>query len=211
MEGLQLLASSAALAVANAFLHAEVAELAVRDPLTGLYNRRHFDEALDRMLAAHRRERLTGWRPMSAIMFDLDRFGLFNKEHGHQVGDDVLSAFADVLTSRFRASDLVARLGGEEFIVVLDGADREEAVAHRRRGARPARRAQRSRGGRDRSCRSPSRPAVPSSIRADADPRVPAAHRGRGPLHGEARRPRPGRRRLGRAESRSASQPIASG
>jgi diguanylate cyclase (GGDEF)-like protein len=129
LEGLQLLSSSAALAVANAFLHAEVAESAVRDPLTGLYNRRHFDDALDRMLAAHRRERLSGWRPLSAIVFDLDHFGIFNKAHGHQVGDDVLRAFADVLLSRFRGSDLVARLGGEEFIVVLDRADREEAVA----------------------------------------------------------------------------------
>lgn len=128
LEGLQLLASSAALAVSNAFLHAEVAESAVRDPLTGLYNRRHFDDALDRMLAGHRRDRLSGWRPLSAIVFDLDHFGRFNKEHGHQVGDRVLKAFADVLLARFRASDLVARLGGEEFIVVLDGADREEAV-----------------------------------------------------------------------------------
>ncbi len=81
------------------------------------------------MLAVHRRERLTGWRPLSAIMFDLDHFGLFNKEHGHQVGDDVLKAFAGVLTTRFRASDLVARLGGEEFIVVLDNAASDEAVA----------------------------------------------------------------------------------
>ena len=128
IEGLQLLASSAALAIANAFLHAEVAELAVRDPLTGLYNRRHFDEALDRMLAAHRRERLSGWIPLSAIVFDLDHFGRFNKEHGHQVGDQVLKDFANVLASRFRASDLVARLGGEEFIVILDGATRERAV-----------------------------------------------------------------------------------
>jgi diguanylate cyclase (GGDEF)-like protein len=129
LEGLQLLASSAALAVANAFLHAEVAESAVRDPLTGLYNRRHFDEALDRLLAAHRRERLTGWRPLSAILFDLDHFGQFNREHGHQVGDDVLRTFAEVLMTRFRASDLVARLGGEEFIVILDGAERAQAVA----------------------------------------------------------------------------------
>ena len=128
LEGLQLLSSSAALAVANAFLHAEVAESAVRDPLTGLYNRRHFDDALDRMLAVHRRERLTGWRPLSAIVFDLDHFGQFNKEHGHQVGDQVLRTFAEVLLARFRASDLVARLGGEEFIVVLDGAERAEAV-----------------------------------------------------------------------------------
>jgi diguanylate cyclase (GGDEF)-like protein len=129
LEGLQLLAAHAALAVANAFLHAEVEELAVRDPLTGLYNRRHFDEALERMLASARRDRLGAPRPISAIVFDLDRFGIFNKEHGHQVGDSVLRAFAEVLRQRFRASDLVARLGGEEFIAVLDGADREGAVA----------------------------------------------------------------------------------
>jgi diguanylate cyclase (GGDEF)-like protein len=129
LEGLQLLASSAGLAVANAFLHAEVAESAVRDPLTGLYNRRHFDDALDRLLAVHRRERLSGWRPLSAIVFDLDHFGQFNKEHGHQVGDQVLRTFAEVLAARFRASDLVARLGGEEFIVILDGAERAQAVA----------------------------------------------------------------------------------
>ncbi len=113
----------------NAFLHADVGELAIRDPLTGLYNRRHFDEALDRMLASYRRDRLSSPRPMSAIMFDLDRFGRFNKEHGHQIGDEVLKAFADVLLTRFRASDLVARLGGEEFIVVLEGSDRAQAVA----------------------------------------------------------------------------------
>jgi diguanylate cyclase (GGDEF)-like protein len=128
LEGLALVASHVALAVANAFLHAEVRELAVRDALTGLYNRRHFDEALDRLLAAHRRERVGRPRPMSAVMFDLDRFGVFNKEHGHQVGDAVLKAFADVLRGRFRASDLVARLGGEEFIVILDGSDRDAAV-----------------------------------------------------------------------------------
>ena len=80
------------------------------------------------MLAVHRRERLSGRRHLSAIMFDLDRFGLFNKEHGHQVGNVVLKAFADVFASRFRASDLLARIGGEEFIVVLDDANREDAV-----------------------------------------------------------------------------------
>jgi diguanylate cyclase (GGDEF)-like protein len=128
LEGLSLVAGHAALAVANALLHAEVQELAVRDPLTHLYNRRHFDEALDRLLAAHLRDRIVEPRALSAIVFDLDRFGAFNKEHGHQVGDAVLRLFADVLRGRFRTSDLVARLGGEEFIVVLDGADREAAV-----------------------------------------------------------------------------------
>lgn len=129
VEGLGLVSAHAALAVANAFLHAEVEELAVRDPLTGLYNRRHFDEALERLLAAHRRDRVGAPKAVSVIMFDLDRFGAFNKEYGHQVGDSVLRAFADVLRQRFRSSDLVARLGGEEFIAVLDGAGREAAVA----------------------------------------------------------------------------------
>ena len=128
IEGLQLVASHAALAVANAFLHAEVAESAVRDPLTGLYNRRHFDEALDHLLHAYRRERLGAPRPLSAIVFDLDRFGAFNKQHGHQVGDQVLRVFADVLRERFRGMDLVARLGGEEFIAIMEGADRQQAV-----------------------------------------------------------------------------------
>jgi diguanylate cyclase (GGDEF)-like protein len=61
-------------------------------------------------------------------MFDLDQFGAFNKQHGHQVGDVVLRTFADVLRGRFRAGDLVARLGGEEFVAILDGSDRDAAV-----------------------------------------------------------------------------------
>ena len=66
---------------------------------------------------------------MSVIVFDLDHFGAFNKAHGHQVGDLVLRSFAEVLLARFRASDLLARLGGEEFIVAVEGVDRDAAVA----------------------------------------------------------------------------------
>ena len=128
IEAMQLLAGQAALVVANAFLHADVEELAVRDPLTGLYNRRHFDEALERTLARWRRTAPAERKPMAAIMFDLDHFGQFNKNYGHQTGDQVLKTFAGVLRERFRASDLVARFGGEEFVVIMEEASREDAV-----------------------------------------------------------------------------------
>jgi diguanylate cyclase (GGDEF)-like protein len=126
-EAMELLAGHASLALANAFLHADVAQLAIRDPLTGLYNRRHFDAALDRLLAAWGRTAPEQRRSVSVILFDLDHFGDFNKQHGHQVGDQVLRLFAEILQARFRAADLVARLGGEEFIVVLEGASRDDA------------------------------------------------------------------------------------
>jgi diguanylate cyclase (GGDEF)-like protein len=128
LEAMELLARHAALAISNAFLHDDVGQLATHDPLTGLYNRRYFDEALLRVVAAWRRSLLGDRRPVAAIMFDLDHFGEFNRQHGHQVGDAVLRTFAGVLRSRFRDSDLVARFGGEEFVVVLEGATRDEAV-----------------------------------------------------------------------------------
>jgi diguanylate cyclase (GGDEF)-like protein len=126
-EAMELLAGHAALALANAFLHAEVEQLAIRDPLTDLYNRRYFDEALERLVASWHRSDAASRKPVAAIMFDLDHFGDFNKQHGHQVGDLVLRTFANILRGRFRTSDLVARMGGEEFIVVLEGATRSEA------------------------------------------------------------------------------------
>jgi diguanylate cyclase (GGDEF)-like protein len=128
LEAMELLAGHAALAITNAYLHAEVEELATHDPLTGLYNRRYFDEALTRVIASWRRSLHAERRPVAAIMFDLDHFGDFNKQHGHQIGDEVLRAFADLLQSRFRDADLVARYGGEEFVAVLEGATRDDAV-----------------------------------------------------------------------------------
>jgi diguanylate cyclase (GGDEF)-like protein/PAS domain S-box-containing protein len=126
-EALSLIAAHTALSLTNARLLEEVSELAIRDGLTGLYNRRHFEASLEHMLRRHTRSR--GDRPaVAAIMFDLDLFGNFNKEHGHQTGDAVLRTFAGILLERFRASDLVARYGGEEFVVILERSTVEDAV-----------------------------------------------------------------------------------
>ena len=127
-EAMELMAGHAALAISNAFLHAEVGLLATHDPLTGLYNRRYFDEALTRVVAVWRRSSPDERRSVAAIMFDLDHFGDFNRQHGHQVGDAVLRTFAGVLRSRFRDMDMVARFGGEEFVVIMEGATRDDAV-----------------------------------------------------------------------------------
>lgn len=105
-----------------------LADLAVRDGLTGLHNRRYFDDAVARLLAARDATPESERRPVSAILFDLDHFGMFNKFHGVQVGDQALRVFAHVLRERMRQTDMVARYGGEEFVVLLDGADREQAV-----------------------------------------------------------------------------------
>lgn len=126
-EILTLLGAQAALALANAALVEEVRALSIRDPLTGLYNRRHFDASFDHIIARWSRAR-DGRRPVAAIMFDLDHFGRFNKEHGHQAGDAVLRAFSGILQTRFRSADLVARYGGEEFVAILEGSDRAGAL-----------------------------------------------------------------------------------
>ncbi|MEO8470054.1 MAG: diguanylate cyclase [Chloroflexota bacterium] len=123
-----LIGVQVSLALVNQRLLSEAREAAVTDPLTGLHNRRFFDAAMKRLVATRDRQAPDQRQPLSAVMFDLDHFGLVNKRHGHQAGDRVLRAFADVLHGRVRASDLVARYGGEEFVVLLPGATREQAT-----------------------------------------------------------------------------------
>jgi diguanylate cyclase (GGDEF)-like protein len=127
-DALAMLGAQSALAVTNVFLHAEVAELALHDPLTGLYNRRYLDPALEQLFAQRARLPVEERVPLAAIMFDLDHFSDLNNRHGHQIGDDVLRAFGAVLRARMRTTDLVARFGGEEFVAILFRATLDDAV-----------------------------------------------------------------------------------
>jgi diguanylate cyclase (GGDEF)-like protein len=98
--------------------------LSIRDSLTGIYNRRHFDEALNLEWARSRRM----GNALSVLMIDVDCFKALNDRYGHQVGDECLRRIAHEISSRLRrADDLVARYGGEEFVVVLPGAELEGA------------------------------------------------------------------------------------
>jgi diguanylate cyclase (GGDEF)-like protein/PAS domain S-box-containing protein len=97
--------------------HRQLIQLARTDALTGLPNRRAFEEAFDQAMARHRR---TG-RPIALAFMDIDRFKLINDTHGHGIGDEVLQTFALRLTSCVRMTDTVARLAGDEFVIILEG------------------------------------------------------------------------------------------
>ena len=88
---------------------------AITDPLTGLFNRRYAMGHLDDVCATAQAKGAS----VAALMIDIDHFKEFNDAHGHFVGDQVLVAVANTLQSTVRASDMVARIGGEEFVVIL--------------------------------------------------------------------------------------------
>lgn len=98
-------------------------ELSMQDALTGLKNRRALQEALEREWQRLRRS----GQPFAVVVLDLDHFKRVNDQHGHEAGDVVLVHTAEQLRSVARASDVVARAGGEEFVVVMSGVDAEGA------------------------------------------------------------------------------------
>ena len=109
-----------------ALLNRELAQQANTDGLTGLANRRRFDEALAQEWRRAAREET----PMSLLMVDVDRFKLYNDRHGHQGGDECLRAVASAMAQvARRPADLTARYGGEEFAVLLPGVDAQGAAA----------------------------------------------------------------------------------
>jgi len=96
----------------------------VRDPLTGLFNRRHLIDALQREL--HRAERRN--EPVSLLLLYVDHFKHFNDSYGHAAGDQILRCLGEVFREHTRGADIVARYGGEEFAVVLPGTGMVEAA-----------------------------------------------------------------------------------
>jgi diguanylate cyclase (GGDEF)-like protein len=104
-------------------VQAKLREQALRDPLTGLYNRHYLNEALGRDLAGARRRE----ERIAVVLFDVDRFKTINDTYGHAAGDEVLSAVGALLQGGSRESDIACRLGGDEFLLILNGIQPEVA------------------------------------------------------------------------------------
>lgn len=123
-------ADSIALALANLRLRERLRNQTIRDPLTGIFNRRYLEETLER--EAHRAGRNN--EPLCVIMFEIDDFKQYNNTFGHNAGDYVLKKIADTMRSNLRRSDFPCRYGGDEFTLLLpnttldDGAYRAEEL-----------------------------------------------------------------------------------
>jgi len=129
---LTVLAENIASALVNHRLQRSLREQTIRDPLTGLFNRRYMEETLTLEIARATRSGV----PLSVVMCDIDHFKRFNDEFGHDAGDAVLQAVAGELKRQFRSGDVICRFGGEEFTIIAPGTtaqvlqDRVEQVRH---------------------------------------------------------------------------------
>jgi diguanylate cyclase (GGDEF)-like protein len=122
---IERLTDQLSLSLTNIDLREKLENMALRDELTGLYNRRFLDEMLDHSLAKLKRD----GKQAALLLLDVDHFKRFNDKHGHQAGDEALRRVASALAASVRASDVVCRYGGEEFLVFLPECDLAEAMA----------------------------------------------------------------------------------
>lgn len=124
-EIVENLASHLALTISNLRMRNRLREQAIRDPLTGLYNRRHMDEVFERELRRAQRHGGT----LGVLMVDIDHFKRINDGLGHEAGDEVLRALARCLRDAVRREDYVFRYGGEEFLLLLPHVDASAVAA----------------------------------------------------------------------------------
>jgi len=122
---LTLVAGHVALSIANAKLYTKTRELSVKDELTQVYNRRHFQQ----MLQMEWKRAVRFLRDLSLIMIDVDHFKAYNDTFGHLTGDTVLKQIGQILQRNLREVDTVARFGGEEFVLLLPDTDKHGAIA----------------------------------------------------------------------------------
>ena len=125
LEVLESAMAHLALALRGTWLYKQVKSRAERDGLTGLYNRRYFDDRLEHEIQRHDRY----GHEFALIMLDIDHFKAINDTHGHLVGDDILRGLAELLAEELRFVDCLARYGGEEFVVILPYTSGEKAQA----------------------------------------------------------------------------------
>lgn len=118
-------AETVAAAIAGLREREQLHSLVIRDPLTGLYNRRFMEEELSRHAIHARRE----GQPLSVAMLDLDHFRGYNERHGHLAGDLALRSLAVLLQGFCQVSDVPCRYGGEEFVLIMPGATAARAAA----------------------------------------------------------------------------------
>jgi diguanylate cyclase (GGDEF)-like protein len=114
-----ILAMHLAMAISNVRMRDTLRAQAIRDPLTGLYNRRHMDEVFDREV----RRALRSGAPLAVFMVDIDRFKRINDGFGHEAGDRVIRTLAHCLAGTIRHEDYAFRYGGEEFLLLMPGVD----------------------------------------------------------------------------------------
>ncbi|PKM10960.1 MAG: hypothetical protein CVV13_11060 [Gammaproteobacteria bacterium HGW-Gammaproteobacteria-3] len=120
----QVFANQIALALTNLKLREALQHQSVRDPLTQLFNRRYLLESMERELARAKRGPLS----VGILLIDVDHFKRFNDTQGHDAGDALLRQFGELLKSQTRGEDIPCRYGGEEFILVLTGIDRDNLM-----------------------------------------------------------------------------------
>jgi len=122
-------AEQVGLSVSNLRLRDALRNQSIRDPLTGLFNRRYLEETLEREI----RRAVRSEQSLGMLMLDLDHFKKFNDTYGHDAGDTVLREAAAFLTKCVRAEDIVCRFGGEEFVIILPAADLQATQARAER------------------------------------------------------------------------------